>query len=179
MPQRPITTDGTAASISTSDPIGPRIDGGASSLRKSPIAIESGAASTSAPKEVTSVPRTNCAAPNCEVTGFQALDQRNESPNSCTAGQAPETTFQATATTSAIAASVASAVSAQKARSPIRSVTRRVRGRTAGVSTVVSIGGQDCTPGAASRARSPLRHRTFTRHAPRPGAVRGTLVGCP
>ena len=44
IPQRPTTTLGTAASIAISDPIGPRIAGGASSLRKRPIAIESGAA---------------------------------------------------------------------------------------------------------------------------------------
>ena len=56
MPHRPMTTLGTAASISISEPIGPRIDGGASSLRKRPIAIESGAARSSAPNEVTSVP---------------------------------------------------------------------------------------------------------------------------
>ena len=61
MPQRPMTTLGTAASISISVPIGPRIDGGASSLRKRPIAIESGAASSSAPNEVTSVPMMNVA----------------------------------------------------------------------------------------------------------------------
>ena len=59
MPQRPMTTLGTAASISISDPIGPRIAGGASSLRKRPIAIESGAARISAPNEVTSVPMMN------------------------------------------------------------------------------------------------------------------------
>ena len=35
----------------------PRTDGGASSLRKRPIAIESGAASSIAPKDVTTVPR--------------------------------------------------------------------------------------------------------------------------
>ena len=65
MPQRPMTTLGTAASISISVPIGPRIAGGASSLRKSPIAIESGAASSTAPNEVTSVPTMNgCQAAN-------------------------------------------------------------------------------------------------------------------
>ena len=53
MPQRPITTLGTAASMSISVPIGPRTAGGASSLRNSPIAIEIGAAIRSAPNDVT------------------------------------------------------------------------------------------------------------------------------
>ena len=55
MPQSPITTLGTAASMSISVPIGVRIAGGASSERKRPIAIESGAASSMAPNEVTIV----------------------------------------------------------------------------------------------------------------------------
>ena len=53
MPQSPMTTLGTAASMSMSVPIGARIAGGASSLRKSPIATESGAASNIAPNDVT------------------------------------------------------------------------------------------------------------------------------
>ena len=63
MPQRPTTTLGTAASISTSEPITPRIAGGASSVRKSAIAIESGAASSIAPNDVTSVPKMKSRAP--------------------------------------------------------------------------------------------------------------------
>ena len=67
MPQRPITTLGTAASMSISVPIGPRTAGGASSLRKSPIAIESGAAISRAPNDVISVPRMNCKRPEVLV----------------------------------------------------------------------------------------------------------------
>ena len=64
MPQSPTTTDGTAASMSISVPIGPRIDGGASSLRKRPIAIESGAEISIAPNDVTTVPMIRSRAPN-------------------------------------------------------------------------------------------------------------------
>ena len=56
MPQRPSTTLGTAASISTSEPITPRTAGGASSVRKSAIAIASGPAIRTAANEVTAVP---------------------------------------------------------------------------------------------------------------------------
>ena len=64
MPQSPMTTLGTAASISTSAPTGPRSQRGASSVRKSAIAIESGPAIRSAPIDVTAVPKRNAAAPN-------------------------------------------------------------------------------------------------------------------
>jgi hypothetical protein len=80
IPQRPMTTLGTAASISISVPIGPRTAGGASSDRKRPIAIDSGAASRIAPNDVTSVPTMNCAAPNSLRTGFQLVDQMNSMP---------------------------------------------------------------------------------------------------
>ena len=56
IPQSPSTTLGTAASISTSGPITPRIQPGASSVRKRAIAIASGPAITSAISEVTAVP---------------------------------------------------------------------------------------------------------------------------
>ena len=48
MPQSPSTTLGIAASISTSEPTTPRTPCGASSLRKSPIAIASGPAISTA-----------------------------------------------------------------------------------------------------------------------------------
>ena len=63
MPQRPTTTLGTAASISTSDAIGARIAFGASSVRKRPIAIARGPASRIAPNAVTSVPMMKLRAP--------------------------------------------------------------------------------------------------------------------
>ena len=95
MPQSPTTTLGTAASIEISEPTGPRIAGGASSLRKRPIAIESGAAMSSAPNDVTSVPMMNDLAPKTFVTGFQTSFQTNAIPNSFIAGQAPWISFQA------------------------------------------------------------------------------------
>ena len=109
IPQSPITTLGTAASISISVPIGPRTDGGASSERKRPIAIESGAARISAPKEVTSVPMTNSRAPKTSVTGFHALVQTKLIPKCWTAGHAPSKIFQ---TIPAIVASASSAAAA-------------------------------------------------------------------
>ena len=80
MPQRPMTTLGTAASISISVPTGPRIAGGAISLRKSPIATESGPASSIAPNDVTIVPMIRSRAPNSLATGFQSLCQRKPRP---------------------------------------------------------------------------------------------------
>ncbi len=56
IPHRPSTTDGIAASSSTIVAIGPAIRRGASSVRKSAIAIESGVASRSAISAVTTVP---------------------------------------------------------------------------------------------------------------------------
>ena len=63
IPQRPTTTLGTAASISISDAIGARMPGGASSVRKRPIAIESGAAISIAANDVTIVPMMKFFAP--------------------------------------------------------------------------------------------------------------------
>jgi hypothetical protein len=110
IPQRPTTTLGTAASISISVPTGPRIARGASSERKSPIAIESGVARITAANEVISVPRTNWSAPNWFVTGFHSLVQRNEKPKCRIEGQAPSTTFHAIAATRSAAAIAAAAV---------------------------------------------------------------------
>ena len=56
MPQRPSTTLGIAASISTSDPTMPRTPRGASSLSQRAIAIASGVAMRSAISEVIAVP---------------------------------------------------------------------------------------------------------------------------
>jgi hypothetical protein len=56
MPQRPRTTLGIAASSSTSMPMGRRSTRGASSVRKSAIAIDIGAAISSAIAELTAVP---------------------------------------------------------------------------------------------------------------------------
>ena len=50
--------------------------GGASSLRKRPIAIESGAANRSAPNEVTSVPMMNSRAPNTPSRGSTCCSRR-------------------------------------------------------------------------------------------------------
>ena len=56
MPQRPSTTLGIAASVSTSEPTIPRTPRGASSLRYSAIAIASGVAITSAINDEIAVP---------------------------------------------------------------------------------------------------------------------------
>ena len=111
MPHRPTTTLGTAASISTSVPTGPRIDGGASSLRKRPIAIESGAAIRTAPNDVTTVPMIRSRAPNLLTTGFHSLCQRNPRRNTLIAGHAPSATRQTIAATISSPMSAASAVS--------------------------------------------------------------------
>ena len=63
IPQSPSTTLGTAASVSTSAPTMPPTPRGASSLRKSAIAIASGTAITSAISEVTAVPKRPGSAP--------------------------------------------------------------------------------------------------------------------
>ena len=65
--------------MSISVPTGARTDGGASSLRKRPIAIESGADRSIAPNEVTTVPMMKSRAPNLPVTAFHWLCQRNAS----------------------------------------------------------------------------------------------------
>ncbi len=63
MPQRPMTTLGTAASVSTSAVTGARRPRGASSLRKSAIPIASGAARRSAKNDVIAVPKRKLPAP--------------------------------------------------------------------------------------------------------------------
>ena len=80
MPQSPRTTLGTDASISTSAPTGPRSQGGASSVRKSAIAIEIGPAIRSAKSEVSAVPKMKAAAPNWLVTGFQVSVREEAEP---------------------------------------------------------------------------------------------------
>ena len=112
MPQRPTTTLGTAASIEISAPTGPRIAGGASSLRNRPIPIESGAAMSSAPNDVTSVPMMNERAPKTFVTGFQTSCQTNATPNSLIAGQEPWISFQPIRTITSTARKAAKAVTA-------------------------------------------------------------------
>ena len=111
MPQRPMTTLGTAASISTSVPIGPRTAGGASSLRKRPIAIESGAARMTAPNDVTTVPMIRSRAPNLFVTGFHSLCQMKSSWKVRISGHALSATRQAMAATIRMPIREASAVS--------------------------------------------------------------------
>ena len=59
-----MTTEGTAASMSIRVPTGARTAGGASSLRKRPIAIEIGPERSIAPKDVTTVPMIRSRAPN-------------------------------------------------------------------------------------------------------------------
>ncbi len=107
--------------MSISVPIGPRTDGGASSLRNSPIAIESGAAMRTAPKAVIIVPRMNCKAPKCRWTGSQVLVQTKPMPNCRIAGHEPSISFQTIAAIRSSVARQASAVSAARTRSPIRS----------------------------------------------------------
>ena len=82
IPQRPSTTLGMAASSSTIVPTGVRSTRGASSLRKSPMAIATGTAMSSATSAVTSVPKIRSAAPYSSVTVFHTLEVRNPGPNS-------------------------------------------------------------------------------------------------
>ena len=58
-PHSPHTTDGTAASRSTTIASGPRMRRGHNSVRKSAVAIATGTPSRSAIPEVTSVPTTS------------------------------------------------------------------------------------------------------------------------
>src|SRR5579884_3436888 len=131
MPHRPTTTLGTAASMSISVPTEVRIAGGASSLRKRPIAIESGAESSIAPNDVTSVPTIRSRAPNRSSGAFQTSCQRKPSLKRRIAGQAPSATRQTIAATTSSASSVASAVSPWRSRSPRRSPSPRLRGSAA------------------------------------------------
>jgi hypothetical protein len=88
IPQSPRTTVGTAASSSTSGPTTERIQRGASSVRKRAIAIAIGVARSSAPNEVTTVPKMNDLAPNSSLFWSQAWVVRNFRPNLSIAGQA-------------------------------------------------------------------------------------------
>jgi hypothetical protein len=97
--------------MSMSVPTGTRIAGGASSLRKSPIAIESGAARIIAPKDVTTVPMMKSRAPNLLVTAFHSLCQRKATLYALIAGQAPSATRQMIAKTTTTPISAARAVS--------------------------------------------------------------------
>ena len=63
IPHRPMTTLGIAASVSTSAVTGPRSQRGASSVRKSAIAMASGVAIASAASDVTTVPNRKLPAP--------------------------------------------------------------------------------------------------------------------
>ena len=94
MPQRPRTTLGTEASISTSAPTGARIQPGASSVRKSAIAIAMGPATSSAKSDVRAVPKMNVPAPKSRVTGFQVVPVTNPSPKVSQESCAPAKTFQ-------------------------------------------------------------------------------------
>ena len=133
IPHRPITTEGTAANMSISEPIGPRIVGGAISERKSAIAIESGAAISSPPNDVTRVPTTNQRAPYTFVTGFQVECQTKAIPLWSTAGHATLATSKMIRAITPTASSAARPASPSRVRSPSRSPTRRVRRRPTGV----------------------------------------------
>ena len=126
MPQSPITTLGTAASISTSEPTTPRTAGGASSLRKRPIAIESGAASRTRRSDVTySVPMMKSSAPNSFVTAFQVCPEEAQIPK-CRSRAAPADDLPDDQRRSARRRPrAANAVSQRSARSPRRSRIER------------------------------------------------------
>src|SRR3954470_472319 len=135
MPHSPTTTLGTAASISTRVPTGPRAAGGASSLRKSAIAIESGAARSIAPNDVMSVPMIRSRAPNWFSGAFQTLSVTKSRWNALIAGQAPTKTRQMIAKTVTTPSSAASAVITCSTASPMRSPKRRVWPSAAGAVT--------------------------------------------
>ena len=73
MPQSPTTTLGTAASMSIERADRAADAGGASSLRKSPIAIESGAAMQHRAERGDERAEDELRAPKMLVTGFQVL----------------------------------------------------------------------------------------------------------
>src|SRR2546423_828835 len=152
MPHNPTTTLGTAASISISVPTGPRTDGGASSLRKSPIAIDRGAARSIAPSEVITVPMIRSRAPKRLVTGFHSLCHRKPRWNTLTAGQAPSATRQTIAATTRSPRNDAAAVSPYRRPSPSLSPRLRVRANMAAVAVTAP----------ACRAYA-TRERPFTR----------------
>ena len=175
IPHRPTTTDGTAASMSISVPIGPRIDGGASSLRKRPIAIESGAEIRIAPNDVMTVPMIRSRAPNLFFTTFQSLCQRNETLNAFIAGHAPSATRQMIARIT---------TSADQRRQPGQAVEHEVADPVASPCASGRAGwrldgrgghGPEHSSWQTAKNRaSPLRHKLFTGCVPsRPsGAVR-------
>ncbi len=177
MPQSPITTLGTAASISISVPTGPRIDGGASSLRKSPIAIESGAASSTRPERGDDRPDDERRAPRTgSVTGFQALSQTKLRPKSLIAGHAPSKTFQMIAAIdrarASSAASGGDARAAQRRRSGRRGGACAERGDGAGTRSGFHRAPAFQLARRGARARSPPRHTSFTSCAPRGAGAR-------
>ena len=86
MPQRPIRTLGTPASVSTIAPTGERSGFGARSARKRPIAIAIGVAMRSANSAVIAVPKMKSRAPYWSLTAFHVLPVRNPRPNFSTAG---------------------------------------------------------------------------------------------
>ena len=71
IPQSPIRTLGTPASVSIIAPTGDRTAMGARSDRKSPIAIAIGVAISSARSEVSAVAKMKSSAPYLSVTAFQ------------------------------------------------------------------------------------------------------------
>src|SRR6058998_1540494 len=82
IPHNPYTTDGTAASSSTTYVSGIRSHGGESSERKIAMPRLIGTPNRRASAEVTSVPYTNGTAPKTKGgTGFQTLPVRNPRPN--------------------------------------------------------------------------------------------------
>jgi hypothetical protein len=93
IPQSPITTLGIAASVSTSAVTGPRIQRGASSVRKSAMPIASGVARSKAPSEVTAVPKRKTPAPRWLWTVSQPIFQRKLIPKVESEGRAPSTTL--------------------------------------------------------------------------------------
>ncbi len=109
MPQRPSTTLGIAASVSTSAVTGPLRKFGESSVRNSAIPIASGAARMSAPSEVIAVPKRKLPAPYSSrpSTGFQATRVTNARPYLLIAGQAASKTFQIISPTRTVTASAA------------------------------------------------------------------------
>ncbi len=133
--------------MSISVPIGPRIEGGASSLRKRAIAIESGAEIRIAPNDVTTVPMIRSRAPNLFVATFQSLCQRNATLKVFIAGHAPSATRQTIARITIRPSSAARAVRPYSARSPIRSLPLRVRASGFGASTAEAVTGRSIPAG--------------------------------
>ncbi len=92
IPHSPYTTDGTAASSSTSSVSGARRRSGHSSVAYTAAATATGTPISNASAEVISVPTTSGSAPKCSALTFQSLpNTKPGTPSLANAGRASPT----------------------------------------------------------------------------------------